>query len=269
MKTTKDESKKTKVPAKISPIRWPGGKRILAKRIIDMFPKHNLYAEAFAGALHVFFKKERSQVEAVNDINGNLITFYKVVQEKPYQLLLELMWDLPSRQLFLEYKAQLESRTDLTDIQRAKLFFYVLKMSFSGTMRQYGYSRSGNPPINLVDIEQIILNAHDRLKKVNIENIDWKRFVLKYDTEGTLHYLDPPYYCDTSKRVYQQSLNQDDFREMNSVLAEIKGKFILSLNDCNFIRKTFKAFKVEVVETSYSMRNGKNWKVKELIIRNF
>ncbi|UCH93617.1 MAG: DNA adenine methylase [Candidatus Aminicenantes bacterium] len=268
MSQKENDVKQRRRPQKISPIKWPGGKRVLAKKIISIFPEHKLYAEAFAGALHVLFHKDPSHAEAINDINSDLINFYQVVKEKPYQLLSELQWDLPSRKLFLDYKAQLEGKTDLTDVERAKLFFYVLKMSFSGTMRQYGYKRTDKPPINLVDIERVIMDAHDRLKRVNIENIDWKRFLLKYDSEDTLFYLDPPHRCETSK-VYVQFFTDDDYIEVKDTLIGVKGVFLLSLNDDDFIRETFKDFNIEEVETLYSMSTGSPKKAKELIFKNF
>lgn len=251
-----------------SPISWPGGKRLLANRIVEMFPEHTGYASVFAGALWDLFKKPPSKSESVNDINGELMNFYRVIKEKPYQFLVEIQWDLVSRKAFLEYKADLENPEHLTDVERAKRFFYVLKTSFGGKRTVYGYARTDKPKLNLVDIEEIVIATHNRLKRVNIECLDWREFIPKYDSPNTLFYLDPPYRCKTSQQVYIQSFTDSDYEELNACLKGIKGVFILSLNDDEFIRETFKDFKIEEVETLYSL-SGRLQKAKEVLIKNY
>ncbi len=273
MKEKKQETKKTeKTKVMNSPISWPGGKRLLADRIVAMFPEHTCYASVFAGALWDLFKKSPSvsSCEAVNDIDGELINFYRVIKEKPYQFLVEIQWDLISRKSFLEYKAELEhpEETHLTDVERAKRFFYVLKASFGGSRRVYGYARTDHPKLNLVNIEEIVISTHDRLKRVNIECLDWREFIPKYDSPGTLFYLDPPYRCESSKRIYIRSFTDDDYKEFKTCLRGVKGMFLLSLNDDEFIRGLFKDFMIEEVDTMYSL-SGKMQKAKELIIKNY
>jgi DNA adenine methylase len=232
-------------------------------------PPHELYAEAFAGGAHVLFCKSPSHVEVINDINGELINFFTVVKEKPYQLLLELQWDLYSRKLFLKYKADLEGSAEMSDVERAKRFFYIVKGSFAGQRETFGYSRTTKPGLNFCDIEEIILKAHERLLRVSIECIDFREFIKKYDTPDTLFYLDPPYHIKSAKRMYVQCLGDSDFIEFKDLLKNLKGKFILSLNDDSFIRKTFRYFKIETIDTRYTMNSKGNKKVSELLIKNF
>lgn len=270
-KTYQDLSptKKRKTGTMSSPISWPGGKRLLAKRIAEMHPKHTCYASVFGGGLWDIFKKAPSKCEVVNDINGDLMNFWRVIKEKPYQLLLEMQWELVSRQSFLKNKAELEGRAALTDVEKAKRFFYVLKTSFAGKGTVYGYVRTDQVKMNLVDLEEIILATHDRLKRVNIECLDWRKFIPKYDSADTLFYLDPPYRCKTSKRIYVQSFTDDDYIAFRDCLEGVKGKFILSINDDEFIRRTFSGFKIEGIETLYSLSAKGTTKAKELLIKNF
>ena len=61
-------------------IAWMGGKRRLAKHILPLFPKHSCYIEPFAGGAALFFMKKPSEVEVLNDVNGELINMYRVVK---------------------------------------------------------------------------------------------------------------------------------------------------------------------------------------------
>jgi len=266
-KTT--ETTETTVTTEKSPLRWPGGKNLMKERIIKMMPPHKLYAEGFAGGAWVLFGKSPSHVEVINDVNKELINFFTVVKNKPYQLILELQWDLYSRTLFMKYKAEMEGMNDLSDIERAKRFFYIVKASFAGQQETFGYSRTTKPGLNFCDIEDIILKAHERLLRVSIECVDFREFIKKYDTQDTLFYLDPPYHIKSARRMYIQCLTDQDFVEFKDLLKQLKGKFILSLNDDSFVRETFKDFIISTVDTRYSMNSKENKKVSELLIRNF
>lgn len=252
-----------------SPLRWPGGKNLMKERIVKEMPSHKLYAEGFAGGAHVLFCKSPSHVEVLNDINDDLINLFSVIKKKPYQFLLELQWDLYSRTLFMKYKADLESGIELSDVERAKRFFYIVKASFAGQRETFGYSRTTKPGLNLVDIEDIILQAHERLMRVELESLDFRVFIPKYDTQDTLFYFDPPYHIKSAKRMYVQCLGDSDFIEFKDLLKQLKGKFILSLNDDSFVRETFRDFKIVTIDTRYSINSKDNKKVSELLIKNF
>src|SRR5438094_3452164 len=101
----------------VGPLPYIGGKRNLAKQIIALFPKHTTYVEAFAGGAQVFFRKEPSKVEVLNDLDGEIVNFYRVCQNHYEELLRYCRFSLVSRKWF-----DLQRKTDpatLTDIQRA------------------------------------------------------------------------------------------------------------------------------------------------------
>lgn len=251
-----------------SPISWVGGKRLLRKLIISKFPEHQTYVEVFSGGAWVLFGKEPSKVEVLNDIDGELINFYQVVKCCPHELLLELQWDLVSRELFNKYKKKTRVDKHQTNVQRAKNFYYILKNSFGSCGTHFGYTPSNKPNFNLNEINKIIFFTYERLKKVTIENLDYKELIRKYDRDYTLFYLDPPFRTPTSKK-YASYFLDEDFIQLNEVLHGIQGKFLLSINNDSFIRKLFKGFKIEKAETTYSMMNSKTKKVKELLIKNY
>jgi hypothetical protein len=131
-----------------------GGKRRLADRLIPLFPPHECYVEVFAGGAALYFMKPQpSAVEVLNDINGDLVTLYRVVQNHLEEFVRQFKWALSSRQVF-EWQKMTRPET-LTDIQRAARFFYLQHHAFAGkvTGQTFGTATTG-PAINLLRIEE-------------------------------------------------------------------------------------------------------------------
>ena len=121
-------------------LSWPGGKTRLLKWILPHIPKHVCYCEPFAGGLAVLLAKPRSQMEVVNDINGDLVTFYRCVRFHQDPLLVELEFVLNSRQEFHDFRNQ----PGLTDIQRSARWFFRNKNCFGGAnMDSFGIGALG------------------------------------------------------------------------------------------------------------------------------
>ncbi len=118
------------MPAKrIAPVlSWPGGKSRLLGSILPLISKHHCYVEPFAGGLAVLLAKPRSNLEVVNDVNGDLVSFYRCVRYHCDALLTELEFVLNSREEFIGFREQV----GLTDIQRAARWFYRNKTCFGG-----------------------------------------------------------------------------------------------------------------------------------------
>src|SRR5215472_13035108 len=122
------------------PLSYVGGKNRLAKRVIAIFPKHATYVEAFAGGAQIFFRKEASKVEVLNDLDGEIVNFYRVCQQHYEELLRYFRFVLVSRTWF-----DLLKRTEpstLTDVQRAARYLYLLRNSFASLVRSPVYHRN-------------------------------------------------------------------------------------------------------------------------------
>ena len=109
-------------------IPWIGGKRRIADWILSKMPQHACYAEAFCGAAAIYFSKPPSKVEVINDINGELVNMYRIIQHHPEEFIRQFKWALSSRKVF-EWEKKKVPET-LTDIQRAARFFYLQKQAF-------------------------------------------------------------------------------------------------------------------------------------------
>jgi len=253
-----------------SPLSWVGGKSKLANQILTLIPEHKHYAEAFAGAGWVFFRKDPSKHESMNDINGDLVSFYRILQNHLEEFCKQFKFILSSRETFSDFKEQMEAG-GLTDIQRAARFYYLQRHSFGGkvTSRTFGVGVDKYPPINLLRLETELSEVHLRLARVTVENLPWADYLRRYDRAETFFYLDPPYYG--TEHFYGRGLfNKEDFHKLAAQLADLKGKFLLSLNDCPEIRKTFAAFDIMGTKTKYTVGGGNKTKTAgEVFIKNY
>lgn len=257
-----------------SPIAWPGGKSVMRKQLLEEIPEdHRFFGTVFGGAGWLFIGKAPSHSEAFNDLNSDLINFFRVVQVCPHEFILSLQYDLVSRESFVEYKKKFaEKPNELTNIERAKMFFYLIKTSFGSMGETFGTSTTGKPRLNFDELQNIIMKIHQRFSRVTIENLQWKPFILRYDRPYSLFDIDPPYHIPSSKDFYRHYLVDDDFVDLAQTLKTIKGRFIMTLNDDEFVRGTFKDFKIREIKTRYTVcRQPESRKkdIVELLIKNF
>ncbi len=247
---------------------WVGGKRRLAKEILPLFPEHRCYVEPFCGAAALFFMKEPSKSEVLNDINQDLIVLFRVLQHHLEEFLKQYKWALVSRKMY-EWLQETPTET-LTDIQRAARFYYLQKMGFGGKVdgRSFGISTTTPPRLNLLRIEEELSLVHLRLARVTIENLDWLSCIKRYDRKHTLFYLDPPYW---GTEGYGVDFGFDQYEKLSEAIRSIKGKAILSVNDIPEMRQVFKGLKMKSVDIKYSVnsRSGKPKTSRELIVRSY
>lgn len=251
------------------PAPWIGGKRHLAKRICEVLAQtpHDAYAEPFVGMGGVFLRRAvRPRVEVINDVSGDVVTLFRVLQRHPDALLRELQWRPAMRAEFDRLKG---SRVqDLTDIERAARFLYLQTLAYAGRVqgRSFGVKADAAYNFDLARLEPRLRRIHERLTAVVIENLDWSEFLPRYDREGTLFYLDPPYWG--SEDDYGSGMfGREDFERLAQALASIEGGFILSINDRPEVRALFAWADLVEVETRYSVGKADQAKaVPELLI---
>lgn len=245
-------------------IPWIGGKRRLADRIFPLFPRHSCYVEPFAGGAALFFLRPiPADVEVLNDINGDLVNLYRVVQHHLEEFVRQFKWALSSRQVF---KWLQETRPEtLTDIQRAARFYYLQQSAFGGRVdgQSYGTATTQPPGLNLLRIEEALSAAHLRLSNTYIEHLAWQECFRRYDRPHTLFYCDPPYW---QTEGYGVPFGFEQYEEMAEVLAQIKGKAIISLNDHPDIRRVFSRYHIESTEITYTVGGGKGQQAREVLI---
>jgi len=248
------------------PLSYIGGKNRLAKRVIEIFPEHLTYVEAFAGGAQILFRKAPSKVEVLNDLDREIVNFYRVCQQHYEELLRYFKYVVVSREWF-----DLLKRSDpstLTDIQRAARYLYILRNSFASLVRNPVYHRNvvQPPSFNLASLPELLENAHKRLQRVQLECAPYNEVIDRFDRPTTLFYLDPPYF---GRKLYHHNLGEADFEKLAGQLKHIRGKFILSLNDVPEVRKLFGGFEIQDVVLHYTSQKEAGKRYKEVLITNF
>lgn len=253
------------------PAAYLGGKRNLAKRLcalIEATP-HRAYIEPFVGMGGVFLRRPTpAAVEVINDFNGDVANLFRVIRRHYEPFVDELRWLIASRAEFQRQNA-LDPRL-LTDIERAVRFLYLQRLAFGGKVegRNFGVSRDTSSRFNLGKLRADLKALRDRLAAVTIEQLDYADVIRRYDQADALFFLDPPY---DETAGYGIEFGRPQYEAMAEQLAGIRGQFIMSINDTPFIRETFARFRIDEVETTWTLSSTtahSSKKVTELIIRS-
>ena len=248
---------------------WVGGKKALRDEILARFPRnYKRYIEVFGGAGWVLFHKPPgNDFEVFNDFNGNLVNLYRCVREQPEALRNELRYMLNSRLDFEYMKGMLHSQAVLPDVRRAAYYYALIRYSYAA-----GTSTFGSQPHAMWNNFPLIESAAGRLQKVVIENKDCVKLIQQYDRPESFFYCDPPYY---NADQYYEAVSSDGFDHagLADALLGIKGKFLLSYNDCPEIRALYDRPGIVVEGISrlsniaQRYENGKQY--PELLISNY
>lgn len=244
-------------------IPWIGGKRRLADRIFPYFPIHTCYVEPFAGGAALFFLRRPADVEVLNDINGELVNLYRVVQHHLEEFVRQFKWALSSRKVF-EWLKMTRPET-LTDIQRASRFYYLQQAAFGGKVdgQTYGTATTAPPSLNLLRLEETLSAAHLRLANAYIEHLSWQACMERYDRPHTFFYMDPPYW-DTEG--YGVEFGWAQYEDMARRLRQLQGKAIISLNDHPDVLRAFAGYHIETTDIRYTVGGGQGTERREVLI---
>jgi len=237
-------------------LRYHGGKFRLAPKLIQIFPPHRVYTEAFGGGGSVLMLKPRSYSEIYNDLDGEVVNVFRVLQNaRKAKRLRELLEVTPfaREEFLLGYK---HARSDVERARRTIIRSYqgfgsdaISRMKatragfntrLSSTMStgfRWNSNRSGTTPANAWKNYPTHIDAFvERLRGVTIENRDARTVLEKMDCSDCLHYVDPPYPMHVRKigngRVlehrYRHELTDKDHRELAALLRGLKGMVVIS-----------------------------------------
>jgi DNA adenine methylase len=225
-----------------TPISYYGGKQKLVSTLLQIIPSHTMYVEPFLGGAALFFSKQPSEIEVLNDTNKELINFYRVVQNDFVSLEKEIRITLHSRDLHRKASVIYNHPDMFGEVKRAWAVWVLSSQSFSADLTNaWGYDKTRNTTTKKISNKRDGFTEEYaiRLQNVQIESADALYIIGSRDTQATFFYCDPPYY--NSNCGHYDGYSIDDFEALLKLLSTIKGKFLLSSYPSDLLKRYTKA----------------------------
>lgn len=226
---------KTRKEIKRAVIKYPGAKWSLADWIISHFPPHHSYVEPFFGLGAVLFRKKRSAIETVNDLDGDVVNLFRWIREDPEQLAHAVYWTPYARDIY--DRAWAAQYTESNSLQRATDFYARMMMGrgFRTTGEKVGWKNdvqgreAAYAATHWKETPQLIMEAAERLRGVQIENQPAAKIIERFNFPNVLIYADPPYLLSTRHgKQYRHEMSDRDHRDLLDLLLAHKGAVLLS-----------------------------------------
>jgi len=220
-----------------SPIWWYGGKGNLVGWILRHLPPHKQYCEPFFGGGSVFFAKEPTEVETINDIDQAVMTFFRVLRDRGEEFIRLAQLTEYSEALWRECRDTWRDEED--ELRRAWKWWVVARQSFSGYWdRSWSFSKTASTQLGSVAVArwltaiELLPHIVQRLRTTQIMCRDYRDAMRAADTSDCLHYLDPPYVPSArrSTNVYHYEMTLEQHRQLVDFLLSgaVKGMVVLS-----------------------------------------
>lgn len=234
-----------------TPITYWGGKQMMVTKLLPLFPVHRLYCEPFAGGAALFWAKEPSIVEVLNDLNSEVSNFYDQLRDNFTEFQHHVHYSLHSRSAYLDALHIYKRPTMFTPVKRAWAFWVLTNQGWGGAIGTWGYGVSDSKSeMRLVRKKEAFDSLlTERLKSVQIECNDALKVIQSRDREDSFFYIDPPYF--NADMGHYEGYKESDFIALLDVLSKLKGKFLLSSY-------------ASPVLSDYAQRNGWFTKVFEM-----
>jgi len=283
-----------------TPVSRVGNKTAILHILYALFPiQYGRFIDVFGGSGSVLLgNPEICPFEVYNDFDRNLANLFRCMKERTMAVIRELGFcRLNSREDFIairrffeneqfddkylseelrltqilfpppEANELMEMRKRITadyDVRRAAMFLKLLRFSYSSSGKSYA-----SQPFDIRKLFGLISQLQDRMANVVVENQDFETLIKHYDRPNAFFYLDPPYF--STEDMYEVGFGWDDHVRLRDTLKNIKGKFLLSYNDCDEIRELYNGFSMFDFSRTHSMAQryeaGKEF--KELLIGNY
>jgi DNA adenine methylase len=255
-----------------TPISYYGGKQKLCGLILELIPTHVLYCEPFVGGGAVFFSKEPSEAEVLNDTNKELINFYSVVQNRFVDLERMIRGTLHSRRLYEDAKTVYSNPHLFDEVKRAWAIWVLSSQTFSSMLEgTWGYDKKSNQTTKKVinSKDRLTEEIAIRLQNVQIECADALYIIQSRDTADSFYYCDPPYY--NSNCGHYDGYSEQDYEALLRLLSGIQGKFLLSSYPSDLLAKyaAKNGWKTRSIEQRVSVNKGYGKKKIEVLTANY
>lgn len=244
----------------------PGGKSRVAQKIIDVMPEHKTYVEGFAGGAAVYWKKEPSDLEVLNDFDEEIAgayEFIKNVTEEQVKVLESKNWAADQKL----WKKLMDQELGESPIENFYKFLYTNYHSYGKSRKSFGHM----PDTMQSKICSRLMKLKGRMTNTFVNQGSYVDMVEKYDSPETFFYLDPPYPGEWPGPTGADAWGEKHVKEMVHVLSEVKGKYMVSINNLPWIAEEFRKVesnRLNKLKVPRSFRKGDTAKY-ELLITNY
>ncbi len=232
---------KEQLKTKKTPLTYYGGKQLMAKYILPILPEHTTYVEPFSGGAAIFFAKEKSKVEILNDTNREVINFYEVVQNEYVELEKEIRISLHSRDLHRKAWTIYNNPDMFSKLKRAWAVWILSAQGFGGQLSNtWGRDKTQNKTVKVIRNKRngFTEDYAIRLQDVSLESRDAIKIIKTTDFKDAFFYCDPPYY--NADMGHYDGYTIEDFEMLLETLSNIEGKFLLSSYPSDILTKYIK-----------------------------
>ena len=251
-------------------VKYPGSKWSIAKWIIDFFPEHHSYLEPFFGSGAVLFNKPRSDIETVNDLDGDVVNLFEWIKKDPERLAREIYYTPYARQVYEEAFNRIPGNS----LYRAVNFCIRLNMGhgFRTNGEKVGWKNDiqgrerGYAAKDWTELPERLKDATERLRGVQIECRPAVEVIQRCNYSNVLIYADPPYLLGTRHgKQYRKEMTDKDHEELLEALKAHKGPAVVSGYDSELYRESLRTWHRE---EKFS-RSQTGSKKKEILWMNF
>jgi len=245
--------------------------------LAKFLPPHKIYVEVFGGAANLLLTKSPSRIEVYNDVNGQLVNLFETIRNHPLLFLEHCQHLLYSRELHQAWANQLEKNFDGSDVDKVEAAVrtaYTITSGFTGDpTKGWAFDRrgAGGGVNRWSTIWHKTGYVSTRLRRVNIDHLDFRKCISYWDTPDTLFYLDPPYYEMTVTAFY--GFSEQDHIDLSNILSQVEGKCLLTYDDTPQIRELYKKFNILSISSSLSSqkvdKGCKRSSLRQLAISNY
>lgn len=200
----------------------------MAGKILPLIPKHDIYVELFCGGASLFFRKEPSKTEVLNDTNSHIINFFRVLQDKVLygDLIDKLNFTMYSQDEYRLSSAKIADDT-ASSVNKAWALFININQSFAAKINGgFAFSKDTRQIKQFNNKKDNLEQVVNRLKHVYLFNDDYSKLIKRFDSPDTVFYADPP-YPNTSQGHYK-GFARADFEKVVDNLSCVKGNVVIS-----------------------------------------
>lgn len=213
--------------------KYPGSKWSIANWIINFFPEHHSYLEPFLGSGAVLMNKPRSNIETVNDLDGDVVNLFEWIKKDPERLAREIYYTPYARQVYEEAF----DRIPQNGLYKAVNFYIRLNIGhgFRTNGEKVGWKNDvqgrekAYAAKDWCELPEKIIQVAERLRGVQIECKPAVELIPRFNYKNVLLYCDPPYVLDTRHgKQHKHEMEDNDHEELLSVLQNHKGPVLIS-----------------------------------------